>query len=301
MSKSTLYRVCVLAVHFLLPSWLRADQCQVLEPAAAQKAASFLKVGVPFLKFCEPCGEVDPQPAVVETVRVAGWQADSKLSVLLVNGEELDAAYVFVREGRTWRNLAALAGCPASDVSDTLDFELPIERKAKVSAKPPAELLVVDVTDRSYDGTSFGRSFKAFKPVAVLAAPEEGAERVAELPVGSEVALMTMLARVTPVRVKVVFAQGLFRPGDVFWVLDQLGELYARVYFDGKVHELNLEGIDFFGEEFGKGCRKPNPSCWGELEGAPEEKFWAKVRLRDGREGWVQNPAESFEGVYEGH
>jgi len=121
----------VAAVLFLLPApFTLADQCQVMEPEAAAKAAELLEPGAPFLRLCEPCGETEPVPGVVHQAERVLWDPQLKLEEVLVDGKSIDAAYIFVRVGRSWRNLAALVGCPAESVSDPLVFGAAAARRA---------------------------------------------------------------------------------------------------------------------------------------------------------------------------
>jgi hypothetical protein len=104
----------------------RADQCEVVTPAAADAAVKLLKKGVKFVEFCEPCGDKQPgEPQTVDTVEVKPWQ-DPPDQTVLVNGKEQDLAYVFIHKAlgdSHYLNLAVLAKCPAQDVSREIDVE----------------------------------------------------------------------------------------------------------------------------------------------------------------------------------
>ncbi|HEX2205219.1 MAG TPA: hypothetical protein VHG91_18060 [Longimicrobium sp.] len=78
-----------------------------------------------------------------------------------------------------------------------------------------------------------------------------------------------------------------FAAGDTVHVLDYLGEDFFRLRHRGRV----LEAQRFWGEVGDTG--------WdGELVAAPVARWWAKVRDRAGREGWVDMDAAPFiEGV----
>lgn len=114
-----------IAVFVVLAAALpaRADQCEWIEPAVAERAARELTHRPEYLHFCEPCGEVAPgAPQVASRVEVA--PVERGLVSVRVNGESVDLAYTFVKTSeRQYRNLAALAGCPTTGVSPDLRVE----------------------------------------------------------------------------------------------------------------------------------------------------------------------------------
>jgi hypothetical protein len=101
----------------------RADQCAWIEGAVAQKAQTLLTSAPKFIEFCEPCG--DKAPGVPQRVQgVDLHAADGALFELTLNGKPIDLAYTFVKTDDThYKNLAALAGCPATGVSRQLTIE----------------------------------------------------------------------------------------------------------------------------------------------------------------------------------
>lgn len=277
-----------------------ADQCALLEVAVARRATVLIHAGDTVLKFCEPCDDDAPMPIQVETVTTRPWDNDPKLAEIVVNGEGIDAAYIFVRSPeapKSWRNLATLIDCPASDVSELLDFSLPKDRPPIATARPPEALLNLDITDRNFDGSSFGRDWQARQPVELHADPERRSGQTLRIPAGTAAKMLEIRTKIEPGQVKVLFAKERFRAGDVFWRLDQLGEGYERIYFDGRVEEVFFEDLD----TLGKPCPKPGKTCWAEIQNPAKETWWARLELADGRQGWVENPAETFEGVWQGH
>lgn len=113
----------VLLTLVTAPSVARADQCQAVTPAQATAALMQLRPGRPFIRLCEPCGEIlSPESTNVQRVMTAtvSPSGDGYQSVQ-VNGEAVDLAYVFVRgRGGVFTNLARLSGCEASGVSTQL-------------------------------------------------------------------------------------------------------------------------------------------------------------------------------------
>jgi hypothetical protein len=115
-------RLAALA-SMLLASSARADQCAVLSLVQAAKAIQVLQKGLAYATFCEPCHERAPAPASrIRSVELSDF-SEPGLKEISVNGEATDLAYLFVEDhpgSGLYTNAAALAGCPASDVSATL-------------------------------------------------------------------------------------------------------------------------------------------------------------------------------------
>ncbi len=107
----------------LLGGTARADQCQWVTDAQAQKAQAILTRAPKYIEFCEPCGDAAPGiPQRAQSVNIATPEADYR--ELSVNGNPIDLAYVFVKTSDTqYQNLALLAGCPATGVSPSLAIE----------------------------------------------------------------------------------------------------------------------------------------------------------------------------------
>lgn len=99
----------------------RADQCAWIDADVAAKARAIVERAPKVIDFCEPCGDQAPgEPHAVRSTEVTA--ADGDFKELRVNGTAVDLAYVFVQTDAThYRNLAALAGCPATGVSPSLE------------------------------------------------------------------------------------------------------------------------------------------------------------------------------------
>jgi hypothetical protein len=106
----------------ILGGTARADQCQWLDETAAETARAILTRSPAYIEYCEPCGAKAPgAPEVAKTVEVRG--AGDGYREVSVNGTAIDLAYVFVKtDAARYRNLAGLAGCPATGVSPSLDI-----------------------------------------------------------------------------------------------------------------------------------------------------------------------------------
>lgn len=119
----------------------RADQCEWVDDAVAHKAQALLAGAPKVISFCEPCGDKAPgEPAVAASVEIRTPQRG--FEELYINGAGVDLAYTYVKtDDGHYRNLALLAGCPASDVSPSLAIgaETPngVLITADDSAQPP--------------------------------------------------------------------------------------------------------------------------------------------------------------------
>jgi hypothetical protein len=102
-----------------------ADQCAALDATQAEAALGYLEVGDTVYHYCEPCGDTEPRAEVVESVTVEvepvtpGAQEEAYREVV-INGQGVDLAYLYVLDEDAWTNLAGLAQCPATDVSPVL-------------------------------------------------------------------------------------------------------------------------------------------------------------------------------------
>jgi hypothetical protein len=115
----------------------RADQCAWIDGAVARKAQTLLTSAPKFIEFCEPCG--DKAPGIPQRVQgVDIHPADGELSELTLNGKPIDLAYIFIKTDDThYKNLAALAGCPATGVSPSLT----------IAAETPNGVLITAAAD----------------------------------------------------------------------------------------------------------------------------------------------------------
>jgi hypothetical protein len=97
-----------------------ADQCAWIDAKTATKAKQLIEKHPKVIAFCEPCGEKAPGIPEAAT-RVEIGTPDAGFKEVRINGEGVDLAYTYVQTSPgTYRNLAMLAGCEASDVSPSL-------------------------------------------------------------------------------------------------------------------------------------------------------------------------------------
>ena len=105
----------------------RADQFQYLDLPQAQAALRHLRPGDVVHLHCAPCGEAVSRRMTVRQPGIARIWADGSSAAVYrdrgrtfwsveANDAPLDLAYVYVRDGRRWRNLATLVGLRPRDV-----------------------------------------------------------------------------------------------------------------------------------------------------------------------------------------
>lgn len=119
--------LALLLFAFALPA--RADLCWWLTREQAERGATLLKPGAEFVEYCEPCRDRPPTHARTVAASSAGHfqgrpghPPDPTGWAVTVNGRERDLAYLYVRRGTNWENVAMAAGCPVHDVKPTFAF-----------------------------------------------------------------------------------------------------------------------------------------------------------------------------------
>lgn len=115
--------VAAVATSLVLASTARADQCAWNEEAHATKAKTILAEHPKVIEYCEPCGDKAPgEPYVASSVTIGSPAAGYK--EVSINGKPIDLAYTYVQVSSTrYKNLAKLAGCPATGVSASLKIK----------------------------------------------------------------------------------------------------------------------------------------------------------------------------------
>lgn len=107
-------------------SSLYADQFAYIRPELARRAEAILRNEPEVLLFCEPCQEKQGQVEKVLLVETADVNYEGNHEVRL-NSKGIDLAYVFIRRGAKWKNLAVMMGLRPFAVS----AELPVAGPAK--------------------------------------------------------------------------------------------------------------------------------------------------------------------------
>jgi hypothetical protein len=116
-----------------------SDQCQWLaDRDVATRAARELAQHSEVVRFCEPCGDLAPG-APRTALRVTLQRLDGDATSVAIDGDPIDLAYTYVKTGeQQYRNLAQLAGCPASGVSPRLRIDAATRTGVLIRADPGA-------------------------------------------------------------------------------------------------------------------------------------------------------------------
>jgi hypothetical protein len=218
---------------------------------------------------------------------------------LMINGETRDLAYLYYRaapDDINYRNIGVAAGC-ADGVSPTVTYRFPDKGQASAAPDRPH---FEDITGVCFDGSCLLDTWKLNKEAKLRADHNEHAGVIATVSPGETLYVEHMVTEVTPVHAVVVFAQGRFLAGDEFYILNSLGEGYFRVWYNGRIVEEELMGVSMQQTENGEWakCQEPDANCWAEANGYPEEIWWAQVKAREGKEGWLRDPEFYVENVF---
>jgi len=131
----------------LLPALAHADQCELISDQVATRALAVMQAHPNVVEYCEPCGDRAPgEPHRID--HLAKQRDTDGYYAVTLDKREVDLAYAYVQTAPSkYENVAALAGCPTSGVSPTLDVtdasdrgvlivpsETPV---AQVAAPPP--------------------------------------------------------------------------------------------------------------------------------------------------------------------
>ena len=121
-------KFCVLLAVFLSGALLYADQAAWITKEQAEKGAKLIKVSGVIRHYCAPCGETAYKSEKVSTVVVEEVESNFTGEVyyeVRVNGTGVDLAYVYVRSGGNWVNVAMFLGMDVSDVPELLPADVP--------------------------------------------------------------------------------------------------------------------------------------------------------------------------------
>jgi hypothetical protein len=100
-----------------------ADQCQLVGKSQALAALNYLSIGQTIYSFCELCGDKTPKPIRINKIAVTSGD-DGKLWRVLVNNENIDLAYTYIRyEPKYQVSLAVITKCPTQGVTPVLNIK----------------------------------------------------------------------------------------------------------------------------------------------------------------------------------
>ena len=89
---------------------------------------------------------------------------------------------------------------------------------------------------------------------------------------------------------------GVWQPGDVFYILTYLGEGFAKVWSTGTVTEYDIYGT---GLDASDACFAEDDGCWWSMPGEHRRydmQWWARVDGPGGKSGWTDR-AGYFSGI----
>ncbi len=109
-------------LFYCIPLSVLADQCAWIEKDTAMHAEAILKEQSSFLSYCELCGDKDPTEINIDSVSVRQPEGSNEYYEVLINDENHDLAYTYVKQGDEYHNLAMLVGCEVSGVSEILTY-----------------------------------------------------------------------------------------------------------------------------------------------------------------------------------
>jgi len=158
------------------------------------------------------------------------------------------------------------------------------------SVKAPDEF--IDDGACPFECCTYGR-WTTSADVTVFAEPLGDAARMATLAEGVAADATGGHVRTRGVPFVYTRAHDEDQPGDVRMVYTYLGEGIFRTWRAGQWEDAEL-GFSPYGGTSGARCEQ-DASCFGRLERALASAWWARVRLPDGRIGWVDGHA-GFEG-----
>lgn len=307
------------------------DLCSRFDGDAAAIVQQKIAVGDTLLHYCENCGMEEPFPVRVRSVNIIEqpWQpretwiggkrysygevANGELPgvpeeqrrfilesmrmanpvryTLSVNGTERDIAYLYapVQENH-YENIGMAVGC-ADGITENLHHRMPDKSPDKES--PPSPSWFEEVTDHCYDGSCVLDQWRVVQTAPLLAEHDSQAATLAHVNSGDVLRVHRLLSEVSPVRAEVVYDHERFLQGDVFYILNGLGEGFYRIWYYGRVLEQSLEGISLFQYDIVADparCPSPSPQCWAQAPAFPDEVWWGYVSTPEGIKGWLRQP-----------
>jgi hypothetical protein len=162
------------------------------------------------------------------------------------------------------------------------------------AAGPPA-LPFVDLKACPFEGCSY-RRWTAQKQVMVYDGWKDGRSRIAVLSKGDEVAGITgLVITIRPGRIRMdrSLPEQNLQAGDEILTYTYQGEGFSAAWFGGRYYD--SFDISFAKWPDGSGCGGAH--CAATYVDLGEKVWWAEIRLKSGRIGWVNMNDAAFDGV----
>jgi len=120
----------------VLPAVAHADQCELVSDQVATRAVDVLHGQPNVLAYCEPCGDKAPgEPHRID--HLAKQRGLDGYYAVTLDKREVDLAYTYVQTAPSkYENVAALAGCPTSGVSPSLDVNDASDKGVLITPSP---------------------------------------------------------------------------------------------------------------------------------------------------------------------
>lgn len=210
---------------------------------------------------------------------------------LTINGEPVNVSLLYFPVGdEQYKSLGAAVGCELYENAPLKVKYTPVNRDPALESPP--ERYVVDVTGQCYDGSC--PQAKWTVAAATDYYDEMDGEVVGTLPVDETLEPLQTLSHVKAGRARATRDHGRIFEGDVFYLLDSLGEGFYRFWHYGDVFVDDTSDIK---RPRGWNYCDEKHNCWAELETHPESIWWSKVVRANGDEIWITEPLSTIRGV----
>ncbi len=130
------------------------------------------------------------------------------------------------------------------------------------------------------------RKWKTLKPVTVYQNNLSNV-KIGELPANQEFEAITGIVYTSPTQLKVIQNHDRFKKGTTLYVYTSAGEGFAKVLYNGKYFEADLNNTDTYSLT-GNYCATPEAKCWAKRIGprGKEKAWWVKIKYKQGI-GWI--------------
>jgi hypothetical protein len=171
----------------------------------------------------------------------------------------------------------------------------PAEIPEEPQSMPAPALPYYDFKACPFEGCTYGK-WKARKAVTVYDTWKSNRKVVAKVSPGESVTGLNGVAitlKPGTIRLDRDLPNLNLKKGDTMFTYTYVGEGFSAVWFKGKFYpEFD---ISFTKWPDGNGCN--GPSCAATYVQLGENEWWAQIKLKSGRTGWVNMEEAEFDGV----